>query len=75
MTKRIYITSGTAVFHCEGRHTTEDHGHHEITFVWVPGCVHIDDHDEKVLQGCDNGCDTYHFISGTDPRTADHIEG
>lgn len=51
--------------------------HHSITFVWVPGCVHIDDHDPErhgtpagqhvVLRGCDHGCDTYHLVEGSDP--------
>ena len=45
-------------------------GHHSIVFVWVPGCVHIDDHDPHPLQGCDQGCSEYHLVAGDDPRAA-----
>lgn len=58
--------------------------HHSITFVWVPGCVHIDDHDPKthgtpagehvILRGCDHGCDQYHLVEGHDPYHPSNFE-
>lgn len=66
---RLYTSAGEAKFLCGG-------GHHSITFKWLPGCAHIDDHEPRhhPLQGCDEGCKDYRLIAGVDPRRAPTIE-
>jgi hypothetical protein len=74
--------NGHRVKHPTGHHVNSKgerihgQGHHSIVFVWVPGCVHIDDHDHDgigahpVLRGCKQGCEDYHHVRGIDPRQA-----
>lgn len=60
-------------------------GHHRLTFAWIAGVVHIDEHRiEKwirhgggratpthgILRGCDQGCERYVLVAGDDPFAA-----
>jgi len=76
---RLYRSAGKAVFLCAGHPAHKDpaadgDGHHMIAVGWAPGCVHIDDHDQAVLQGCGRGCTDYVQVAGDDPFSAETEE-
>jgi hypothetical protein len=60
---RLYVGAGAARFRCPG-------GHLEWLFVWAPGCVHIDDHEQHAPPVCPEACGELELIGGDDPRAA-----
>lgn len=73
---RTYKQAGQALFLCQGHPEldnpgTDGDGHHMIAIAWAPGCVHIEDHAEPILRGCDRGCAGYIRIAGDDPFSAE----